>query len=642
MLSLSVVFLFIIVATAVPTMAATAGCAGGLWGCAAADMSDNCRTNKICSAEDKLVAQAILEQCKRYFSSSFWTASYLECTGTEQNLVQGKNLIDPTTGQPAYTSAPSTSKPSTPASNSTRPGGNCIDDDGRATTCPGSGASSINAEEVNQNANSIPGILPPSCHQAFPDQIPAGAANLPGNLKYLNEKKCQAYLHLKSVYVPGGCSATYDAKDGITSLNYQFAENLYNMLQAAKSAGYILKITSAYRRPEAQKCANPNGFGGDPNGSLHTKGLAADLQYPDALGTSAKGCDVGSTSPSYEWIKTNGSKFGVNLYNQNGHRTYVKGECNHVEIINPDAASGGLGPSGVGTGPIAQTPKNLPREFTNEKGERCRRLVGNVVDCGSKNSLFGGGDFGNMMQMMMGMQLGQGLGGVLGGLFGGSDSSNDSTQPTHSSTYPTTQTNETTNTGGTMQSGDAIDDLFDALATTTGTTNTTTNTTTVTASSTDVGQLEPPPPIRDENSFVNPISGAVPLTVNAHFTGGTSCSDSYDLSWGDGYRDVMPNISPSPSSACTTIAQVNDISHIYSATGTYMITLRQGINLTSVATTTVRVLGTSTHAGGDVPPAFVTGSMISASSTSALTDLLGGIGNLIAQFGEAIIGIFVH
>ena len=193
--------------------------------------------------------------------------------------------------------------------------------------------------------------IPPICKTAFPAQL-ANVTVLPANLQYLNEQVCQAYSYLEKVYTPGGCSATFDGKDGITSLNYKFAEDLYNMLQAAP---YKLTINSGYRDDDAQKCANPNGFGGDPNGSMHTKGLAADLQYPDAVGTSAKGCDTGKTSPAYEWVSkaSQANTYGIRLYNQNGHSSYVAGECNHVEISNVANATGGLGQGGA-----ALTPQN--------------------------------------------------------------------------------------------------------------------------------------------------------------------------------------------------------------------------------------------------------------------------------------------
>jgi len=520
--------------------------------------------------------------------------------------------------------APTPTSPSAPAS--AAPSNTiCRDDDGTPIPC---------ASPVPSMTSDTISPVNPKCKELISHPLFKATAS---NFATLGDDECQAYMDL----------AKYDrtgSPAGITMLNATFAKNLAAMLNAAKSKGINLSISSGYRSEKDQKRVNPNGYEGNAAMSKHTQGTAADLNYPDAIGSSKYTCDDGAAgSRSYQWVDRYAKNFKVDLYNNRHSR--VEGECNHVEDTT---GARGTGPGGA----IASTggPRGIgdrPQEFTRYvDGVKCK-VIGGVEYCPNKSSGFGGlfggnSDMGKMMQMMMGMQLGQGLGGTLGGLFGGGNSSSGTTQPTYSSAYPTAQAGGTTNTGGTSRSGDAIDDLFNALATTTGTTYTTTNTATVTASSTNVGHLEPPPPIRDENSFVNPISGAVPLTVNAHFTGGTSCSDSYDLSWGDGYRDVMPNIPPTSGNACTTTPQVNDISHTYSATGTYMVTLRQGIDLTSVATTAVRVLGTITNAGGNVPPPTVTGSMISASSTSALTSVLGGIGNLIAQFGEAIIGIFVH
>lgn len=498
--------------------------------------------------------------------------------------------------------------------------------------------------------------------------------SLPTDLKYLNEKRCQAYLYLKSVYRPGGCSAN-NTKDGITELNYLFAEHLYDMLQAAKSKGYTLYITSGYRSPEAQKCANPNGFGGDYNSSMHTKGGAADLQYPDALGTSAKGCDKGSGSSAYQWVKENAKTYQISLYNDNGHRTYVNGECNHVEISG--GVSGGRGP---GSPASPTSPEGIcMQKFSNTTDYNscvtADRKLQDQIGTGSntcvtyiaagqmrrvcpnggsnddirysagygKNGLFGSNSsFGSMMQMMMGMQLGQGLGSTFGNLFSGSGSSNTSHAPTP--TYynplipPTTVPPPPVST--TPPGTSAIDNLIASLGSSSSS-NTQTNTNTpvnVSASGDNVGQLQEPPAGSSPASFVSPTSGVAPLTVKAHFSSGTSCSDAYDIAWGDGSHDAMP-YAPSANGTCSTVAKINDIPHTYTAAGTYAVTLKSGKALAGIRSATIIVV----PVGSTIPPPSASsegGGYGSYQSGGDIFDALASIGRIAISFGRSVFGFF--
>ena len=532
------------------------------------------------------------------------------CFGDRAGTSLGSSPTQPTATAPVPASTPAKS---TPASNV------CFNDDGSRITCP-----NPTSAVPSMSADTTISPLNPKCKELISHPLFRGTKS---NFSTLNNDECQAYMDLEK-YNKTGSPA------GITMLNPTFAKNLAAMLNAAKNnnPSFFITISSGYRSEQKQKEVNPHGFGGDAALSKHTQGLAADLNYPDAVGSSKSTCDTGSGSAAYSWVDENAKRFQIDLYNNLHSR--VKGECSHVEDTSgaKGTGPGGSMPSGAGTGPAAQSKNEgspLPSKFVNEYGEECRRVAGRVVNCDSKKAGLFGGDFGTMMQMMMGMQIGQGLGSLLGDMFK-SDSPNKNGNanpystpfppPTHPPPPPPP------NSGGT----DPIDDLLNALGT----------------STTPTGEIVPPPPPDANDSFVTPRSGITPLTARAHFTSGTSCSDAFYLSWGDGYHDVMPHIPPTGSDTCTTRAQVNDISHAYNAVGTYMVTLRQGTDLSSIATTSVIVSGTSTTPTSDVPGPTVTGTLSTSTASSTESSLLGSvlasISNVITQFGEAIIGIFVH
>ena len=88
-----------------------------------------------------------------------------------------------------------------------------------------------------------------------------------------------------------------------------------------------------------------------------------------------------------------------------------------------------------------------------------------------------------------------------------------------------------------------------------------------------------------------PVTGSAPLAVTANFNSGTSCSDAYDLSWGDGSSDfTMAYAGPSsPGGACTAIGVINTPTHTYTTAGTYTVKLKSGASLQSQQSATVTV-----------------------------------------------------
>jgi len=485
------------------------------------------------------------------------------------------------------------------------------------------------------------------CNQFF--NLSAGTARFPWDGKYLNDEYCAAIKDLVARYNPGECSSkgfSNPKVEGITKLNPEFAVALSKQLRAIGN----VTIISAYRSKEGQQCANPSA----PDSS-HTYGCAVDL------GSSKNECDA-----TCQKIKATGGTYGIAI---RADATTCKlgstpGECNHVEPTNYQACkakqpSGGVVPgpvAGTGTGTGTGTGSTPAKTFgvvTEDYNCTKYQVTGGTKVCieytqkkssgGLFSSLFGGSsgnssDFGKMMQMMMGMQLGQSLGGSL---FGGSNSSgNSSNQGGYNTGYPPVNTSQQplpTNTTQTPTSGTtAINNLNTAL-------NGSTNGGTVSVNSGDVGQVTTPPSDDDDSgstSFVSPLSGVAPLTVNAHFSSGTECSDAFDLAWGDGNVDKMIHNPPS-GGACTMLARINDIPHTYTQPGVYTVTLKQGPTLTSVRTATVTVNATSTPANDDVPPPTVAGgNTISPTSASVLTDLLGSIGRTIVGIPGYVIGFF--
>jgi len=190
-----------------------------------------------------------------------------------------------------------------------------------------------------------------ACDQLF--NLPQGTMTSSVGQTVMNPTVCAAYQYLISIYQPGSSTLACipNAKVvGITSLNPDFAVRAAKMLQAAQAAVGPFGINSAYRNACAQKSANPAGFAGNPNGSMHTKGLAIDLIYPG--GGTKNDC----SSAGYKWIIANAKNYGIAQYSQ--VHSYVSGECNHVE--NTGTVNGGTGP---GASQVPNTPPTSGAPF---------------------------------------------------------------------------------------------------------------------------------------------------------------------------------------------------------------------------------------------------------------------------------------
>jgi hypothetical protein len=187
------------------------------------------------------------------------------------------------------------------------------------------------------------------CNQLY--GLPAGTISTTISSQYLNPTVCAAMQDLISRYNPGGCSSkgfTNAKVQGITSLNSVFAVNLDTMLKAADAAGYHITINSAYRSPAGEQCANPTAYG---RGfvSMHTKGLAADLQYPNDANSLGE-CDgsASNLSAAYLWVNANDATYHLGQYDQ--LHSHVQNECNHVEERSGTSDST-LGPGATGAAP---------------------------------------------------------------------------------------------------------------------------------------------------------------------------------------------------------------------------------------------------------------------------------------------------
>lgn len=90
--------------------------------------------------------------------------------------------------------------------------------------------------------------------------------------------------------------------------------------------------------------------------------------------------------------------------------------------------------------------------------------------------------------------------------------------------------------------------------------------------------------------FVTPTSGVVPLTVNATFQLGSSCSP-YALTWGDGSNSSYSG--PPGGLTCTAVVPPPFTTpHTYTSAGTFTVSFQTGSSATTTAT--VVVSGTST------------------------------------------------
>ncbi len=205
--------------------------------------------------------------------------------------------------------------------------------------------------------------------------LAAGTMGTAASEKYFNPTTCAAYQYLLTRYVGGGGQGVTGLANpqvqGITMLNPTFAVNLANLMKAAESAGYPLKIESAYRTCAGQLKVNPRGYGGNCDLAPHTKGIAADFIYPD------NGAKDECSSPAHDWLHQNASTYHLGLYND--LHTYVGGECNHVEATS-GSTSGTPGPGGGSGAPQIHIPTPTPNpNITTTPGLGGPTLSGQVL-----------------------------------------------------------------------------------------------------------------------------------------------------------------------------------------------------------------------------------------------------------------------
>lgn len=86
---------------------------------------------------------------------------------------------------------------------------------------------------------------------------------------------------------------------------------------------------------------------------------------------------------------------------------------------------------------------------------------------------------------------------------------------------------------------------------------------------------------------LTPDVGGNPLAASLSFNEASSC-DQYQLSWGDGTSPVSSG-TVSGTVNCQTGAQTQQLSHTYTAAGSYTITLERGASLSQVDTVSVTI-----------------------------------------------------
>ncbi len=209
--------------------------------------------------------------------------------------------------------------------------------------------------------------------------------------KVITEAQCAAYKSLDKNFNQIPPPSKGGDPRGITGLNPTFAEKLNEMLMAANSEGYHIRIFSGYRTSDGT--------------SNHSRGLAADLLYPGMSGSNKWVCQTGmqraggyrgADGPSsYRWVYDNSKRFSLALFNV--RHGFLSGECNHVEATwAPSGGRRGTGPyiSTGDVGPGGGDEPYSPWQGGNNTGN-------------SGNS--GGNQMMQMMGLMMIMQMGQTL-----------------------------------------------------------------------------------------------------------------------------------------------------------------------------------------------------------------------------------------
>lgn len=512
----------------------------------------------------------------------------------------------------------------------------CYDADGHATACKGGGPPSTTAKEQKG-----PELLSNTCLEMFPE-LGKGTASISSKDLLNNPALCQAYKNLYNRFIgPGECTANSGVTklQAITGLNADFAMALDKLLQ--QSAMKKIQITSAYRK---NPCPNANGV--SAQNSNHMVGCAVDLGY------SAHSC----SSPECQFMRDQAPSSGLWI------RIKQSPEWNHIEPVKVDVCrqkgpGGGVVPGGgylsaqwqpgadpaqgqgpgQGKGPTqARTGQSQSSPSSNKDA-----YPSATYKSGNNNSsIFGGNsEFGKMMQMMMAMQLMQGMSQGFGGLFGNTGNAQPTTSATPAPYTPYQQPVSPFVPTNTSSNSD-IDALIASLnkpLTNLASTSSTSGTMPPPTSSGSVGQLQTPPlSTHTDGSFLSPTSGIAPFSVKAHFTSGTSCSDAFDLSWGDGYRASMPYTPPQNGSACSALTKINDIEHVYTIPGAYTVVLKSGKDLSSVRSATVTVSAPGSPVS---PPAISPSGTVGSGSSQSGNSVLGAlakIGRVMASFGKLI------
>lgn len=377
-------------------------------------------------------------------------------------------------------------------------------------------------------------FVDPICDKFF--GLTLGTARFPWDGKYLNKEYCDAVKDLVRRYqAPGPCSSkglSNPSIDSIIKLNPAFAVALDKAL--VQMSGKIT-ITSAFRTPEGQRCANESA-----TDSSHTYGCAVDI------GSSKSICDT-----ACQWIKSHpNTGIQVRADPKSCVLGSTPGECNHVEPTDYQACKNKAPGGGVvpGKTPVAGTgmpgtgspggAQTTPQQCIIYGGKLlCSKSTASITSgcvtqngikyCDNSNpyspfgsnSLFGGNS--SMGSMMMGMQLGQGLGSLLGGLFGGSGSTNTPQPPPAALPPAPLPVTTPITTVPTTTGSSTIEALIAALNNPSAATSTPVITIPVIVGSSTVGELQASSPTFTTTDASSSAAVTIPSITLA---GGTSTS----------------------------------------------------------------------------------------------------------------------
>lgn len=371
-----------------------------------------------------------------------------------------------------------------------------------ATVAPSTGSDDTDPSEAVDSEGTAPATPPevlnnPDCNAIVNNPVFQQTAS---NNKVLSKEQCAAFNDLLRNYNQTN-QATEPSNRGILLLDPVFALNLDKMLRAAQAGGFRITIISGYRNPKN----NPPGGAGA--GSLHHRGLAADLCFPDApcVKKDPRGsfhtceqADASKVSQAYLWVYRymSNPKNGLATLMQVFGRppSAYPGECDHVRDITGaggtrpvtnltggtgPGTSGGSGAGARGAAPSPQPPTPRPGGLTPSSPQcivggcycinnTCTPTNANqqctIFGCTTPNSISGNSSNDLMKQMMM-MQMLQGLMGSLNSLGGSSNnqptsqgqtSSNPFSTPTPLPAIPISQTPGTTSPSTGISTIDAL------------------------------------------------------------------------------------------------------------------------------------------------------------------------------------------